>query len=145
MFKRLLVPTDGSELSLRAARIAIDLALSYDAELHAFHVVPSYSTMPYITELLAVSEMQYCAEAKARADRYLDEIRLLAEQAGVTCSSSQVIDDSPHKAIAAAVKEHGCDLVVMASHGWRGLNRLLLGSETHKLLLETDVPVLVCR
>lgn len=145
MFKRLLVPTDGSELSLRAARIAIDLAVVCGAKLHAFHVVPSFSTMPYITELLAVSEMQYCAEARAQAGRYLEEIRLLAEQAGIACSTSHVVLDSPHKAIAAAVKEHECDLVVMASHGWRGLDRLLLGSETQKLLLEASVPVLVCR
>ena len=65
--------------------------------------------------------------------------------AGVECGSSYVFNDHPHEVILETSRAQHCDLVVMASHGWRGVTRLLLGSETHKTLLESEIPVLVCR
>lgn len=144
MFKHLLVPTDGSALSLRAADMAIDLARTCQAKVHAFHVVPPFHTVSYMAEMLAATELAYTEEAIDQAERYLAEVRDRATRAGVASDSSYVLDDRPHHAIAQAASARQCDLIVMASHGWRGLNRLLLGSETHKVLLSSTLPVLVC-
>ena len=79
------------------------------------------------------------------AAEYLADVKSLAEHAGVKYSSSYVVAERPHEIIMQTTHEQHCDLVVMASHGRRGLSRWLLGSETQKLLLQGDVPVLVCR
>lgn len=144
MFKQLLVPTDGSELSLRAIGLAVDLAKTCGARVHAVHVVRPFHAVSYLAEMLAATEQEYCQEAEARARRYLAEVSAVAKRAGVPCETASVVGDSPHLAIAKAAEAQGCDLIVMASHGWKGWNRLLLGSETHKLMLATDIPVLVC-
>jgi nucleotide-binding universal stress UspA family protein len=144
MFKHLLVPTDGSELSLRAAKMAIELAQTCHARIHALHVVPPFHTVSYMAEMLAATELTYTQESIARAERYLADVRDLAAKADVPCDTSYVLDDRPHQVIAQTAADKHCDLIVMASHGWRGLNRLLLGSETHKVLLKSNVPVLVC-
>ena len=144
MFKHLLVPTDGSELSLRAVRTAIELARTCNARIFALHVVAPFHAVSYLAEVLAATELGYTQESIAQAERYLAEVRGLADAAGVPCQGSYVFDDRPCQAIAATAAEHRCDLIVMASHGWRGLNRLLLGSETHKVLLTSPLPVLVC-
>ncbi|HET6433071.1 universal stress protein [Dyella sp.] len=145
MFKHLLVPTDGSELSLRAAQTAIELARISHARIHALHVVMPFHTVSYLAEALAATELSYTQESIAQAERYLAQVRDRAAAAGVSCDSSYVLDDCPYKAIVRTATEKSCDLIVMASHGWRGLNRLLLGSETHKVLLQSEIPVLVCR
>ncbi len=144
MFKHLLVPTDGSELSVRTAHTAIELAQACHARIHALHVVPPFHSMSYMAEMLAAAELNYTQESIARAERYLADVRDLAAKAGVACDTSYVLDDHPHHAIVQTVADKHCDLIVMASHGWRGLNRLLLGSETQKVLLTSNVPVLVC-
>ncbi|HEX5307407.1 MAG TPA: universal stress protein [Dyella sp.] len=144
MFKHLLVPTDGSELSTRAAHTAIELAQACQAGIHVLHVVPPFHTVSYMAEMLAATEISYTQESIARAERILADVRDLAARAHVPCDSSYVLDDRPHQVITETARDKQCDLIVMASHGWRGLNRLLLGSETHKVLLKSDVPVLVC-
>ena len=145
MFKHILLPTDGSELSLRAVNLGIELAQTCHARIYALHVAPPYHIIAYVAEMLAATEVIYTQEATAGAERYLAEVQRLAKQAGVGCDSSYVFGDHPYKAIIQAVAEQHCDLVVMASHGWRGMTRLLLGSETQKVLLESKVPVLTCR
>jgi nucleotide-binding universal stress UspA family protein len=144
MFKHILLPTDGSELSLRAATLGIELARTCGARVHALHVVAPYHTIAYMAEILAATEITYTQEATVRAGQYLADVRRMAEAAGVECSTEYVFDDRPHEAIVRAVHEQHGDLVVMASHGWRGFTRLLLGSEVHKVLLESEIPVLVC-
>jgi nucleotide-binding universal stress UspA family protein len=144
MFKHILLPTDGSELSLRAATLGIELARTCGARVYALHVVAPYHTIAYMAEMLAATEITYTQEATVRAGQYLADVRRMAEAAGVECSTEYVFDDRPHEAIVRAVRDQHCDLVVMASHGWRGLTRLLLGSEVHKVLLESEIPVLVC-
>jgi nucleotide-binding universal stress UspA family protein len=144
MFKHILLPTDGSELSLRAATLGIELARTCGARVHALHVVAPYHTIAYMAEILAATEITYTHEATVRAGQYLADVRRMAEAAGVECSTEYVFDDRPHEAIVRAVREQHGDLVVMASHGWRGVTRLLLGSEVHKVLLESEIPVLVC-
>lgn len=96
-------------------------------------------------EALIGSEAAYTEEAISLAAEYLTQVQRLAEDAGVEYSGSYVVSERPHEVIMQTTREQQCDLVVMASHGRRGLSRWLLGSETQKLLLQGDVPVLVCR
>jgi nucleotide-binding universal stress UspA family protein len=144
MFKHILLPTDGSDLSLRAAKLGIELAKACGARVYALHVVAPYHTISYMAEMLAATEITYTQDATMRAEKYLAEVQRIAEEAGIACSTEYVFDDRPHEAIINAARAQHCDLAVMASHGWRGITRLLLGSEVHKVLLESEIPVLVC-
>jgi len=144
MFKHILLPTDGSELSLHAVDIGIELAAKLGARVYAFHVIVPLPASAYFAEFILV-EPEYTKEASANAERYLADVRQRAAAAGVACESGSESDTRPYSAIVDAARKHQCDLIVMASHGWRGFDRLLLGSETHKVILNGDVPVLVCR
>jgi len=145
MFKHILLPIDGSELSLRAVKLGLELAQACKAKVYALHVVPPFHTFAYMAEMVTATEATYTRDASARAERYLAEVQQLAKAAGVDCGSSYLFNDHPHETIVQTSRTQHCDLVVMASHGWRGVTRLLLGSETHKTLLESEIPVLVCR
>lgn len=145
MFKHILLPIDGSDLSLAAARVGIELAKTCGARVHALHVVPSFQGFIYMSEALVGSEAAYTEEAVSLATEYLAQVQRLAEQAGVEYSGSYVVAERPSENIMQTTREQQCDLVVMGSHGRRGLSRWLLGSETQKVLLQGDVPVLVCR
>ncbi|WP_049620973.1 universal stress protein [Frateuria defendens] len=144
MFQHILLPTDGSELSLRAVDMGIKLAKLCGARLYAIHVAKPFVAITYQVEMIEAPEALYTQEAIARAESYLDEVRRRAEAAGMACEGEYAFDHAPHEAIIASAAAHHCDLIVMASHGRTGVRRLLLGSETHKVLLGCDVPVLVC-
>ena len=144
MFKHILLPIDGSELSLRAAKVGIELARSCGASVHALHVVPTFQAFIYMSEALAAAEPTYIEESMALATGYLAQVQQLAAQAGVKYNGNYEVAERPYEVILRTIREKGCDLVVMGSHGRRGVTRLLLGSETQKVLLEGDVPVLVC-
>lgn len=144
MFKHILLPIDGSELSLRAAKMGVELAKTCGARVYALHVVPTFQALVYMSEALAASESTYTEEAMDLAAGYLADVKQLAEDAGVKYSGSYDVAERAHEVILQTAREKHCDLVVMASHGRRGLSRLLLGSETQKVLLQGDVSVLVC-
>jgi nucleotide-binding universal stress UspA family protein len=144
MYKHILIPTDGSELSMRAARNAIDLAKLCNAKVTAIHVIAPYQTIAYMGALLAATEYAYNQEARSQAEQYLGEVRTMAEAADVALECEVITNQQPFEAIVNSVASKQCDLVVMGSNGRRGMTRLLLGSETHKVLLRCDVPVLVC-
>jgi nucleotide-binding universal stress UspA family protein len=147
MFKHVLVPTDGSILSLRAAKNAVRFAKVHGARLTAFYAAPEYHPniagdyLPANFVPLAV----YQRQIKKTAEKYLDKIKKLATVGGVACSALYVSDDSPYQAIIDAAKERKCDLIFMASHGRRGIAGLLIGSETNKVLTHCKLPVLVYR
>ncbi|MHB1273015.1 MAG: universal stress protein [Rhodanobacter sp.] len=145
MFKHILLPVDGSELSMHAVKLGIELAATCQARIYAFHVVQPFHTVAYMADMLVATEISYTEEAAQRAESYLEEVRRAAREAGIACDSSYLIDDRAYHAIVQTAREQHCDLIVMASHGWRGMTRLLLGSETHKVLLESEIPVLICR
>lgn len=145
MFKHILLPTDGSELSLRAVDIGIALAAKLDASVYAFHVIAPFPASVYFAEFVLTNEPSYIEEAVANAERYLADVRQRAQAAGVPCEGSHEFNSQPYTAIVTAARQQQCDVIVIASHGWRGFDRLLLGSETHKVILNGDVPVLVCR
>ena len=92
-----------------------------------------------------ISEEQFREEAQARADRFLGAIRNAAEAAGVPCDTVTATSDHPWKEIIKTAQAKGCDLILMSSHGRRGLAGLILGSETTKILTHTNIPVLVFR
>jgi nucleotide-binding universal stress UspA family protein len=145
LFQRILLPIDGSELSLRAFKAGLELAKTFGAKVLILHVVPPFNAIAYMTEFLAAAELRYSQHAVLSASRYLDSAKALATEAQVPCECHYVFGERPYEAILDAVDEHHCDLIVMATHGWHGLNRLVLGGETQKVLARSYVPVLVCR
>ena len=149
MFTHVLFATDGSELSNQAAPKAIQEAKALGAKMTAMNVVHEFHAaresegfiMPKMPALKERSE----EEAKAHADKILQEIKKAASEAGVQCFPAVVVGDVPYKAIIEQAGKSKCDLIVMASHGRRGLQGILLGSETQQVLTHSKIPVLVLR
>ena len=147
MYEKILVATDGSSLSKKAVGSAIALAALTGAALVALKVVPRYP-QSYFEGGLALQaaevgriEQQWADEGQA----VVDEVKKLAELQGVKAKALTVKSDVVSDAIIAAARKHKCDLIVMASHGRKGVKRLLLGSETHQVLTHSHIPVLVLR
>ncbi len=147
MFKHILLPTDGSKLSSRAAKTGIDFAKKIKARVTAIHVVPEFALMvdDGITMLSPALKKRFEDQGRARAQTMLNEIAKQARARGVRCATLCVASDMPYLQIIAVARKKKCDLILMASHGRRGLSSLLLGSETAKVLLHTKVPVLIVR
>ena len=145
MYQRILVATDGSDLSQKAVSCAIDLAALCKAELVAISVVPRYP-QSYFEGGVALQpdemvriEKQWSDQAQA----VVDGVRQAAASKGVTAQAITVTSDVVSDALIAAAAKQQCDLIVMASHGRRGIQRLLLGSETQHVLTHAKIPVLV--
>lgn len=145
MFKQILLPTDGSDLSERAVLAGISFAKELGAEVVGLTVVPEFHTFTVDTEMLEDTKDEFVAATQKRAEKYLSFVSEAARSAGVTCSVAQVISDDPYEAILQTAKERRCDLIIMASHGRKGIKGVLLGSETQKVLVHSDIPVLVYR
>lgn len=145
MFKHLLVAVDGSPLSDTAYRKAIALARPLQAGITAVQVVAHYDVMRLQTAMLRETRERYMQEAYRQAEAYLSTIVQEAAAAGVSCDTACVTGDHIFQAIIDAAESRQCDLIVMASHGRRGVQALLIGSETHKVLTHTKIPVLVYR
>jgi nucleotide-binding universal stress UspA family protein len=145
MFKHLLLPTDGSELSNDAIEKGIQFAKSVQARVTGVYVMPEFHVLTYRTEMLEDTKDEFAADCRAHADQYLAIVQRAASQAGVDCDTVSVISDHPFEAIIKTADQKGCDLIVMASHGRRGVRGLLLGGETQKVLTHSKVPVLVYR
>lgn len=149
MFKHVLFATDGSALSNDAAKQAIETAKALGAKLTAMHVAHKFHAafenegfrMPKMPEL----RERYEEEAGAHANKILEDIKKTAAAAGVQCFSAVVFGDVPYLAIIEQAAKSNCDLIVMASHGRRGLQSVLLGSETQQVLTHSKIPVLVLR
>jgi nucleotide-binding universal stress UspA family protein len=146
MFKNILIPTDGSELSQRAVHTAVDLAKLHHARLTGIHVIPDYHLLiAYEGAFDPVTEERIEEDAKVRAENYLAFVRKSAQDAGVPCETVCETSDHPYDAILKAADARRCDLIVMTSHGRKGLAAVLLGSETRKVLTHTRIPVLIVR
>jgi nucleotide-binding universal stress UspA family protein len=147
MYKRILVATDGSTLSKKAVASAIELAATCGAELLALKVVPRYpqayfeGSIPLSVEEVARVEKQWTESAQAQ----LATVQKLAHAKAVGVKALAVKSDVVSNAIIATAKKHKADLIVMASHGRKGIKRLLLGSETQQVLTHSHIPVLVLR
>jgi nucleotide-binding universal stress UspA family protein len=145
MFRHILLPTDGSPLSETAMRKGIQFAKTINARVTGFCVVPA---LPYVgCEADIGTEFKKQAEAAVQAEvnKNLLAIEKAAKEAGVPCETAQVKSGQPYEAIIEAAAKKRCDLIIMASHGRRGVQGLLLGSETQKVLTHSKIPVLVYR
>ena len=149
MYKHILIPTDGSELSDKAVEAAIKLAKLAGARITAFHAVEPYPLQgAYAAEASGVAELQpevFAERSEEYAKRVLEAVATAAAAANVQCTTSHVTSRSASQAIVNKARAEGCDLIVMASHGRRGLEGFLLGSETQKVLTHSSIPVLVYR
>jgi nucleotide-binding universal stress UspA family protein len=147
MYKRILVPTDGSALSKKAIQSAVELASTVGAEVVALNVVPRYP-VSYFEGGMTVTNAEVTRIEKQWTERgqaIAEAVEKAAASAGVKAKAVTVKSDLVAESILAAARKHKCDLVVMASHGRKGIKRLLLGSETQHVLTHGTVPVLVLR
>ncbi|RZL91534.1 MAG: universal stress protein [Variovorax sp.] len=148
MYERILVATDGSQLSEQAVTAAIDLAILMNAELVAVKVVHHYPTGYFEGSMLLnqpeINRLQ--EQADVEAQRVVDTVKETAQAKGVKDTHAIVMkSELVSEAIIEAARTHRCDLIVMASHGRRGIKRLLMGSETLHVLTHSHTPVLVLR
>lgn len=144
MYKHILLPTDGSELSKAAMKHGITLARAIGARVTALVVSTPLNSLVVDPSIVSGALDQYKALVVEQTAKYLDNISNNAKQAGVDCSTLCIEHDKPYEAIVETANKQGCDLVVMASHGLRGVSAIL-GSETLKVLTHTSVPILVYR
>ena len=145
MFKHILLATDGSELAQRGVDQGVALAKALGAKVTALTVSEPMPVMLVGEAAIALPLDDYDKAASANATRILAGVSAAAAKAGVACDTLHVKDQYPADGIVEAAKARGCDLIVMASHGRRGLSKLLLGSQATRVLTHTDLAVLVCR
>ncbi|MCY1166603.1 MULTISPECIES: universal stress protein [Polaromonas] len=149
MYQRILIATDGSTLSRQAVDTGLELAALTGAQVIALKVIPRYpvsyfegsaSLNPNNRNIAAI-EKQWAESALA----VVEEVKATAEARGVKAKAVTKVSDLIAESIIAMAKKHKCDLIVMASHGRRGLKRVLMGSETTHVLTHSHIPVLVLR
>ena len=147
MYKRILVTTDASSLSRKAEKAAIGLAAATGARLVALHVVPHYPMSYFEGAVTLTPEEVGRIEGTwtARGQKTVDAVVVAAGKQGVQAQGVLAHSDQVAEAVIAAARKNRCDLIVMASHGRRGLSRVLLGSETQHALTHSTIPVLVLR
>ena len=148
MYSHILVPTDGSPLSMKGAQAAAELARKLNAKMTAVYVMPPYEK-PYAGEGLYFSSKlaheEYMDGIRKVADKALAEVAALARDAEVACDSEAVVDPTPWEGIIKTASKRNCDAIVMASHGCGGVAGVILGSQTNRVLAHTKIPVVVCR
>jgi nucleotide-binding universal stress UspA family protein len=150
MFKHILIPTDGSEFSAKVVKDAVALAKAVKAKITAVHVVvpPRFTPLDFSAFVMALDDRveKHVAQAfQSAGEKYLNRIQAAAEAAGVAFNRVVLTSGEPWKGIIKTADKKGCDLIVMAAHGQRGLSALLIGSETNKVLTHSKIPVLVYR
>jgi nucleotide-binding universal stress UspA family protein len=147
MFKHILIPTDGSELSKRAAEAGVALAKALGARVTGFHAEPAPTPVVYddFIPVRHISPETHAAASGRAARRYLAVIEAAAAKAGVPCETVHLTSEYPADAILDAARRRKCDVIFMASHGRSGFAALVLGSETQKVLTHAKIPVVVYR
>ena len=144
MFKKILVPSDGSDLAHKAAEFAADLAKVHGAEVIGVYVIDPF---PYIGigDASAIGLQAYLTEAKGAAGQALDALRKVCEAHGVAFAGDTIERSVVYEGITETAKVEGCDLIVMGSHGRKGVEALFLGSVAQKVLTHAQVPVLIVK
>ena len=145
MYQHVLLPTDGSALSERAARDGVRFAKSLGAQLTVLHITPVAYPFELHEYSAADRNVEFEELWKKRAARALEPIERMAHDAGVACTAVHRVAGSASEVIINVTEERGCDVVFMASHGRRGVSALLIGSETNKVLTHSSIPVIVWR
>ena len=148
MYKHILLPSDGSPLSEKAVKQCMRLAKSVGAKVTAVNVTPEYQMVideGFVMPAAPLIKKRFEEETARRSQKILADVKTEAAAAGVDCSGVSVTSGVPYEAIIKQAKKSKCDLIMMASHGRKGLSSLLLGSETAKVLTHSTIPVLVVR
>jgi nucleotide-binding universal stress UspA family protein len=145
MYKHILIPTDGSELARKAIPYGVALAKAAAAKVTAITVTVPFHVFAIDPDMLTDTSGSYNKRVAAVAAKYLGQVKDAAAAAGVNCDVIRAEHEHPYQAIIDAANRNGCDLIVMASHGRRGVSALVLGSETVKVLTHCAIPVLVYR
>ncbi|MGZ5129722.1 MAG: universal stress protein [Caldimonas sp.] len=144
MYHRILVPTDGSDITGRAVAAAVGLAKALGAEIHTICVKEPF---PYgaVAEMQPTPPQEFFDAQERSAARHVRAVHDACDAAGVVCHAETIEGLQPWEAIVEHAAKKGCDLLVMGSHGRSGLASLFLGSETQDVLKHTKIPVLVVR
>jgi nucleotide-binding universal stress UspA family protein len=145
MFKHILIPTDGSDLSRKAVLYGVQLAKSCGAKVTSITVTDPFRAATMDAVLIPIDEEDYEEASRQMSERAMEQVKMAAEAAGIKCETIREVHDQAYRAIIDAAHALSCDLIVMASHGRRGISALLLGSETVKVLTHSTIPVLVYR
>jgi len=145
MYKHILIATDGSELAHKAVVQGFGLAKAVGAKVTVVTVTEPWTAVVPGEMGMAFPVDEYEKGASENAGNILAAIRREADAAGVACETVHMADQYPADGIIATAKDRACDLIVMASHGRRGLSRLLIGSQANQVVVHSDVPVLVVR
>jgi nucleotide-binding universal stress UspA family protein len=149
MYKHILLPTDGSTLSEKAVKQCIRLAKSIGAKITAINVTPDFQMAMadegFVSPGIPQIKKRFEEETAKRSQKILAQVKADASATGVDCDCVSVSSGVPYEAIIKQAKKAKCDLIMMASHGRKGLSSILLGSETAKVLTHSAVPVLVVR
>jgi nucleotide-binding universal stress UspA family protein len=149
LFKHILVPTDGSPLSQGAAQRAVSIAAVMESRITFFHAKPEHRQSFFGGEgggyVDQMPSEEFDRQAQAQAESHLAALEDLARSRGVPSECLIAEPGAPYEAIIEAAVSRGCDLIIMASHGRRGIKSLILGSETQKVLTHSKIPVLVYR
>ena len=148
MYKHILIPTDGSALSLKAVKAGARMAKAFKAKVTALYVIPPYQP-PQGAEAIVFTELYspetYEAQMCKIGEQALARVQRAAAAEKAACEPLAIVARTPWEGIVGTARKKKCDLIVMASHGRRGIAGLLLGSETTKVLTHSKTPVLVCR
>jgi nucleotide-binding universal stress UspA family protein len=145
MFQNILIPTDGSELAAKAVEQGILFAKEIAAKITAVTVTEPFHMLSVSPSQLEYTPIEYKKHAEAQANKVLGVVSDAAKLAGVVCDTLHVEHQQVYQAIIEAAEARRCDLIVMASHGRRGVSAVVLGSETVKVLTHSKIPVLVYR
>jgi nucleotide-binding universal stress UspA family protein len=145
LFKNILIPTDGSDLATKAVDQGVLFAKEIDAKITAMTVTEPFHLLSAAPSQLEYTPIEYKKHAEAYAERVLGIVSVAAKSAGVGCETLHVEHEHVYQAIIDAAASRRCDLILMASHGRRGVSAVVLGSETVKVLTHSKIPVLVYR
>jgi nucleotide-binding universal stress UspA family protein len=145
MLDNVVVPTDGTDLSAKAAAFAVKLAKKMGAKVTAVSVTTPAESITVGEAQMVKNPPEYEKQAASQAANMLGVIAKLAKEEGVACETVHVRDALPWHGIIETAKSKGADIIVMASHGRRGLSAMLLGSETQKVVNHSHIPVLIYR
>lgn len=145
MYTHILLPTDGSELSKMALHEGVDLAKALEARVTVITVTPPFHVSSFSPFMLPDTPEQHRKHMAALATQNLDVAKKIAGVAGISCDVVHVEHDHPYRAIIDTAQDRGCDAILMASHGQRGVSAVVLGSETLKVLTHSIIPVIVYR
>ena len=147
MYKRILIPTDGSKIAAKAIKHGVALAKALGASVLGYHALEPIDTIYYSTAagIRPTQVMALQRELAAEAERYLDALAKVADKAGVPCDTLISRPAAPWQGIVDVARRKKCDVICMASHGRGRIASALLGSVTQKVLTHSKVPVLVCR